>query len=91
MPRVSAFYGIVIAMFHDETHHPGRPHFHAAYAGMNATIDIESLEVLAGELPPRALRLIRRWAAIHRGELRRNWARARRHEPLLSIEPLPRS
>jgi hypothetical protein len=37
MPRVSAFYGIVITMFFDEDRHPGRPHFHAEYAGVKAT------------------------------------------------------
>ncbi|MHB1499595.1 MAG: hypothetical protein ACYCYK_00255 [Candidatus Dormibacteria bacterium] len=27
MPRISPFYGIVIAMFFDERTHPGQPHF----------------------------------------------------------------
>jgi Domain of unknown function (DUF4160) len=58
MPRISAFYGIVIWMYHDEIHHLGRPHFHATYGGDEASIDIESLAVLAGNLPPRAKRLI---------------------------------
>jgi hypothetical protein len=48
MPRISAFYGIVIWMYHDEVHHGGRPHFHASYGGDEATIDIESLATLAG-------------------------------------------
>jgi hypothetical protein len=41
MPRISAFYGIVIWMYHDESPHPGRPHFHAGYGGDEASIDIE--------------------------------------------------
>ena len=89
MPRISAFYGIVIWMYHDEIHHLGRPHFHATYAGDEASIDIESLEILVGELAPRAKRLVAEWAREHQNELRENWERARRHEPLQPIEPLP--
>ena len=88
MPRISAFYGIVIWMYHDEMHHLGRPHFHASYADDEASIDIESLGVLAGELPLRALQLVDAWARQPQPELRVNWDRARRHEPLLPIDPL---
>jgi hypothetical protein len=88
MPRISAFYGIVIWMYHDEAHHGGRPHFHAVYGGDEATIDIESLAILAGELPPRGRRLVVEWARVHQPELRENWARARSHQPLAPIEPL---
>jgi hypothetical protein len=88
VPRISAFYGIVIAMYHAEPHHRGRPHFHAGYGDDEASIDIETLEVIAGELPPRALRLVVEWASEHQAELRENWERARRHEALEPIEPL---
>ena len=89
MPRVSSFYGITIWMYHDEIHHRGRPHFHARYGEAEASVDIESLAVIAGELPPRARRLVTEWAAAHQAELRDNWERARDHQPLVSIEPLP--
>jgi hypothetical protein len=89
MPRISAFYGIVIWMYHDEIHHLGRPHFHATYGGDEASIDIENLTILGGSLPPRAARLVREWARGHQGELRENWERARRHQPLEPIDPLP--
>lgn len=89
MPRISSFYGIVIWMYHDEIHHRGRPHFHATYGGDEASIDLESLQVLAGDLPQRARRLVAEWAEAHRDELRENWALARTHQPLRPIEPLP--
>lgn len=88
MPRISAFYGIVIWMYYDEVHHRGRPHFHATYGEDEATIDIESLAIIAGELPPRGRRLVAEWARSHEAELRENWVRARRSEPLAPIEPL---
>jgi hypothetical protein len=88
VPRISAFYGIVIAMYHDEIHHRGRPHFHARYGEDEASVDIETQAVIAGHLPPRATRLVSEWASAHQAELRENWSRARRHEPLQPIAPL---
>lgn len=76
-------------MYYDEIHHLGRPHFHARYGETEASIDIESLAITAGGLPPRARRLVAHWAAVHRVELLDNWLRARQHQPLLGIEPLP--
>jgi Domain of unknown function (DUF4160) len=89
MPRISSFYGITIWMYHDEIHHRGRPHFHASYGEAEASVDIESLAILAGDLPPRARRLVSQWAAAHQAELQDNWARARNHQSLKPIEPLP--
>ncbi|MBA2637755.1 MAG: DUF4160 domain-containing protein [Solirubrobacterales bacterium] len=34
---------------------------------------METGEVIRGGLPERALRLVREWASIHRGELDANW------------------
>jgi hypothetical protein len=86
MPRISAFYGIVIAMYFDD--HPP-PHFHAKYGEHHAQIAIASGAVLHGSLPRRALTLVREWAELHRAELLADWERAERAEPLVSIEPLP--
>lgn len=89
MPRISSFYGIVITMYHDENPHLGRPHFHAAYGDDEASLDIETLELIVGDLPARARRLVFEWAEAHRDELRDNWTRARKHQPLQKIDPLP--
>lgn len=86
MPRISEFYGIAIAMYYAEH---GVPHFHALYSGQDASIAIGSLEVLAGSLPDRALRLVREWADLHRAELEADWRRARDGQALERIAPLP--
>ena len=86
MPRISEFHGIVIAMYYEEH---GIPHFHAIYAGHEASVAIDSLSIVAGSLPRRALRLVRQWASLHRFELEANWQRARDCEPLKPIEALP--
>jgi len=86
VPRISAFYGIVIAMYYRD-HAP--PHFHAVYGEYEATIVIATLSVLSGDLPGRALRLVTEWAQLHQAELEANWHSARARVPLASIEPLP--
>lgn len=67
----------------------GVPHFHALYAGCEASISIESLDIIVGDLPPRAMRLVKQWASLHREELLRDWNLAEEGEVLESIDPLP--
>ena len=55
MPEIAHFYGIVIQMYFGD--HPP-PHFHAIYGGHKAVIDIETLVLIEGELPPRARGLV---------------------------------
>lgn len=88
LPQISSFYGITIWMYYDEAHHVGRPHFHARYGNEEASVDIETLELIAGQLPVRARRLVVEWAKASRSQLRQNWERARLKQPLLPIEPL---
>lgn len=85
MPRISSFYGIVIAMYYEEH---GLPHFHVRYAEHEASISIDTLELLGGSLPYRALSLAREWAGLHRDELIANWERARADKPLQPIDPM---
>jgi hypothetical protein len=86
VPRVSAFYGIVIAMYYDD-HSP--PHFHARYGEFEAQVQIATGEVLHGGLPRRALALVEEWVELHRSELDENWERSQAQEPLVTIDPLP--
>jgi hypothetical protein len=86
VPRVSAFFGIVIRMYWNERDHPV-PHFHAEYGDQAAAISIDG-EILGGTLQGRPMRLVREWAALHHDELLANWERARDHRPIDPIEPL---
>ena len=86
MPEISRFYGIVIKMYFDD-HRP--PHFHAQYSGREAVIDIGTLAVISGRLPPRALGLVAEWASLHQDELTELWALAKDLQPLHRIDPLP--
>ena len=62
MPRISAFFGIVITMYYDGI---PLPHFQARFAGQSASVGIDPLTLLAGALPPRALGHVFEWAALH--------------------------
>lgn len=64
------------------------PHFHAAYSGKDAAVNISSSEILIGSLPPRAWRLVQEWLELHRIELEENWRRMEAELPLLPIDPL---
>ena len=78
----AAFYGIAIAMYCND-HNP--PHFHAQYGQSRAVIGIAGGRIIAGSLPPTALRLVREWALAHQAELDENWANARADRPLERI------
>ena len=85
MPEICRFYGIIVAMFFDD-HNP--PHFHARYGRNNVAIEINSLRVLEGQIPPRALGLLVEWASQHQAELLRNWELAKKNKPVNKIAPL---
>jgi len=85
MPEICRFYGIIVALFYDE-HNP--PHFHARYGEYKVAVDIRSLVVLEGELPPRALGMLIEWASQHQAELLKDWELARDGRPPQKIEPL---
>jgi hypothetical protein len=85
MPEITRFFGIIIAMFFDE-HNP--PHFHARYGGNKASIEIETLRVLEGSLPPRVLGLVVEWSSQHREELLANWERVIQNKQPQKIDPL---
>ncbi len=85
MPEISRFFGIVIRMFFND-HEPA--HFHAIYGEFEALIEVETLSVVRGSLPRRALALVLEWAVLHRTELFEVWQRACHGESLNEIQPL---
>ena len=64
------FYGILIKMYFREH---GVPHFHALYNEFNGVFDVATLEMMEGDLPLRAQRLVREWAKLYQKELLDMW------------------
>jgi hypothetical protein len=85
MPTISMFYGILIKMYWDD-HAP--PHFHAEYAGGEAVVDIQTLEIIRGGLPKGAAMLIKEWALQHRNELMEDWILCEQLQTPNKIKPL---
>ena len=83
MPEISRFYGIIIKMYFLASEH-NPPHIHAIYNKSIAVIDIQTLEVIEGEIPKRALRLVKEWVFIHKNEIKNIWET----QQIKKIEPL---
>ncbi len=76
MPEIARFYGIVIKLYFGD--HPP-PHFHAIYGESLGLVAIETLEMVEGDLPPRAKKLVTEWAMMNQSELLRMWERQEFH------------
>jgi hypothetical protein len=85
MPEISRFFGIVIAMYHND-HAP--PHIHARYGEYRAKFDIASGTLIEGTMPPRARALVREWCNLHLNELREDWEMVQERRAPNKIEPL---
>ena len=70
MPEVTRFYGIIIKIFFGD--HPP-PHFHVVYGEYNALVSIESLEIIEGDLPNRAEKMVLEWGKLYQKELLQMW------------------
>ena len=72
MPVLSRFYGIVIRMYFQQSEH-NPPHIHAIYGENVAAVDIKTGEILEGDLPPKALSMVREWVSINKDDLLEMW------------------
>jgi hypothetical protein len=70
MPVIARFYGILIKMYFKEH---GIPLFHAIYGEFNGVFDVKTLEMIEGDLPSRAQRLVLDWADRYKDELEDMW------------------
>ena len=70
MPEISRFYGIIIKLFFGD--HPPA-HFHAVYGEFIGIFDINTLDLIEGDLPNKARALVVEWAQINQSELKKIW------------------
>jgi len=83
MPVISRFYGIIIKMFFKGSEH-NPPHFHAVYGEYLGEFNIQTLEMMEGDLPRNAKNLVVKWAKKHQNELMEIWET----QDFKEIEPL---
>lgn len=88
MPTISMFFGILISIFYGDNEQHHTPHIHARYQGEKASIAIDDGRLLAGDFPPRQLRMVQVWIDIHRDELMADWELAVAGDEPFRIAPL---
>lgn len=64
--KICCFIGIIIQRFYNN-HAP--PHFRARYGDKKATFDIDTLNMIEGNLPTKVRNLVIEWADFHKQEL----------------------
>ena len=72
MAELARFYGLIIKMFFRQSEH-NPPHFHVEYGEFVGMIDIDTLEMIEGDLPRRALDMVKEWGVLHKAELETIW------------------
>ena len=72
-------------MYFDD-HEP--EHFHAEHQGQNGTFDFTGRSLTGKIRSATARKLIREWARAHSAELKENWRRAKKLQPLNQVAPL---
>ena len=72
MPIISKFYGMVVKMYYLASEH-NPPHIHVIYGEYIGVINLLTLEMMKGDLPNKALSIIKDWTSIHRDELIEMW------------------
>lgn len=70
MPEISRFYGIVIRMFFGD--HPPK-HIHAEYGDKVGVFDIETGEMIQGDMSKRSKKLVKEWILINSKALVAMW------------------
>ncbi len=72
MPEITRFYGIVIKMFFKPKEHEPS-HIHALYGEYVGIFNIQTSEMIEGDLPKRAQDMVREWLMTHQNELQEMW------------------
>jgi hypothetical protein len=57
--------------FQQSEHNP--PHIHALYGEYMSAVNIKTGEVIEGDLPNKALKLVREWLDLNKEELLKIW------------------
>ncbi len=72
MPEITRFYGIVIKMFFKpKAHEPS--HIHTLYGEYVGIFNIQTSEMIEGDLPKRTQDMVREWLMTHQSELQNMW------------------
>ena len=72
MPIIARFYGLIIKMYFQQSEH-NPPHFHVSYGEHEGVVEINTLKIIDGHLPKKALEMTKEWAEQYKEELLNIW------------------
>ena len=72
MPVLARFYGMVIKMYLQGKEH-GVAHIHVIHGECAGVIDVKTGMMIDGDLPEKALAMIREWTMANRAALFEMW------------------
>lgn len=72
MPEIARFYGIVVKMFFKPKEHEPS-HIHALYGEYMGEFNINTMEMIEGDLPKKAQELVCEWLSAHQDALQEMW------------------
>lgn len=72
MSELARFYGLIVKMFFRQSEH-NPPHIHVEYGENVGVFDIQTFDMMEGDLPKRAIDLVKEWGLLHKDELMQIW------------------
>lgn len=87
MPSISEFYGIKIYMYWENNEKHNLPHFHAYYSEYEGTFRLNG-DLIIGNIPRTAQKLIKKWAMLNLLKLNYNWNKISKLQAAEKIEGL---
>lgn len=87
MPSVSEFYGIKIYIYWNDNTHHHLPHFHAYHGDFDGVFKLNG-DMIVGNLPPTAKKLIKQWAMANLLQINYAWNMAIKKKNIPKIEGL---
>ena len=84
MKEITRFYGIIIKLLMTKKNSP--PCFYAEYDAFRGSFDIQTLEMIEGDLPDRVQLFVKEWGRQYKSEILRMWCtRTLRKLPPLEV------
>ena len=66
------FYGMVIKVYFQQSEH-NPPHIYVIYGDFSGVLDIQTGQMIEGDLPKRSLMMAQEWTEAHKADLMQIW------------------
>ena len=73
MPQGGTLSDCRLVQFQSAGSKHGVPHFHAIYGEYNGVFNLKTLEMIEGDMPARAMKMVKDWAKKYNNDLMEMW------------------